>query len=89
MTYTLRVNARNDLHLPVELLRRLNLGQDKIVKAELKGQGLVLVPVDLEPRYAAEELTGLDRLHEDEKKKGFMYLRTPRDIDHLLSSSRP
>ena len=89
MTYTLRVNARNDLHLPVELLRRLNLGQDKIVKAELRGQGLVLVPVDLEPRYAAEELAGLDRLHEDEKKKGFTYLRTPRDIDHLLSSSRP
>ena len=37
MVYTLRVNARNDLHLPAELLRQLNLGWEKMVKAELAG----------------------------------------------------
>ena len=85
MTYTLRVNARNDLHLPAELLRQLNLGREKMVKAELKGNELLLVPVDLEPRYASEELAGLDRLHEDEKKKGWIHLHTSKDIDRLLS----
>ena len=85
MMVTLKVNARNDVHLPAELLRRLNLGAERVVKAELKGHTLVLVPVDLEPRYSPEELEGLDRLHEDEKKKGWTYVKTSADIKRLLS----
>ena len=84
MNYTLKVNARNDLHLPAEVLRRLNLGADKILKAEVKGNALILLPVDLEPRYSAEELEGLDRLHEDEKKKGWIRLEEAKDIDRLV-----
>lgn len=84
MTVTLKINARNDLHLPAELLRALNLGKDKMVKGEVRGNTLVLVPVDLEPRYSHEELEGLDRLHEDEKKKGWIRLETKKDIDNLF-----
>ena len=72
MTVTLKINARNDIHIPAEVLRRLNLGNHRIVKAEIKGNTLVIVPVDLEPRYAAEELEGLDHLHTDQKKKGWI-----------------
>jgi len=84
MTVTLKVNARNDIHLPAEVLRQLNLGRDRIVKGEIRGNVLVLVPVDLEPRYSPEELEGLDRLHTEEKKKGWIPLKTPEDIDRLL-----
>ena len=85
MTVTLKVNARNDLHLPADVLKRLNLGADRLVKAEMKNSMLILMPVDLEPRYTAEELAGLDRLHDDEKKKGWKRLKTPADIDQLLT----
>ena len=85
MTVTLKVNARNDLHLPAELLRGLNLGAERVVKAELKGHALILMPVDLEPRYSPEELAGLDRVHEDEKKKGWTYLKTSADVKKLLN----
>jgi len=85
MSIALRVNARNDLHLPAGLLRRLNLGSERVVKAEVKGNSLVLIPVDLEPRYSAEELAGLDRLHADQKKKGWRTLKTPADIDRLIT----
>ena len=85
MSIALRVNARNDVHLPADLLRRLNLGSERVVKAEVKGNSLVLIPVDLEPRYSAEELAGLDRLHADQKKKGWMALKTPADIDRLIT----
>ncbi len=84
MTYTLKVNARNDLHLPAEVLRRLNLGRERIVKAEVKDNALIVMPVDLEPRYSPAELAGLDRLHEDEQKKGWIRLDRPTDIDRLL-----
>ena len=84
MTLTLRVNARNDIHLPARVLRTLNLGEDKIIKAELKGNRLVLIPVDLDPRYSHEELEGLERLHEDEKKKGWIHLTSDKDVENLL-----
>ena len=84
MTFTLKVNARNDLHLPQEILKKLNLGKERIVKGEIEGNALVITPVDLEPRYSQEELEAVDRLHEDEKKKGWIRLKTPRDIDNLL-----
>ena len=84
MTVTLKINARNDIHIPAEVLRRLNLGNHRIVKAEVKGNTLIIVPVDLEPRYAAEELEGLDRLHGDQKKKGWVPLKSAKDIERLL-----
>ena len=84
MTYTLKINARNDVHLPSELMAQLNLGEDRIVKAEQRGNALVLVPVDLEPRYSKEELEGLDRLHKDQKQKDWVLLKTSKDVDALL-----
>lgn len=85
MTVTLKVNARNDLHLPADVLKRLNLGADRLVKAEMKNSVLILMPVDLEPRYTSEELAGLDRLHDDEKKKGWKRLKASVDVDRLLT----
>ena len=84
MTVTLKINARNDIRLPAEVLRRLNLGNHRIVKAEVKGNTLVIVPVDLKPRYSQEELDALDRLHADQKKKGWVPLKSSKDIDNLL-----
>lgn len=85
MSVTLKVNARNDLHLPSEVLRQLNLGQERLVKAEIRAGMLLIFPVDVELRYAPEELAGLDHLHEDEKKKGWIRLAAAKDIDQLLS----
>ena len=84
MTFTLKINARNDLHLPSEMLRQLNLGEDKILRGEIRENRLVLIPVDLEPRYSHEELEGLERLHKEEKKRGWIPLELPKDIDRLV-----
>ena len=84
MAITLKINARNDLHLPVDVLESLNLGTDRMVKVEIKGNTLIVIPVDLEPRYTSEELEGLEHLHEAEKKKGWIPLKSEKDIDHLL-----
>ena len=84
MTFTLKINSRNDLHLPAEVLKYLNLGKEKILKVDLKKNALILVPVDLEPRYSQEELEGLDRLHLDEKKKGWTHLKSDKDIENLF-----
>ena len=84
MTLTLKLNARNDIHLPTEALKLLNLGADKILKAELRNNQLILIPVDLEPRYSHEELETMDNVYQDQKKKGLIYLKSDKDIDGLL-----
>lgn len=84
MTLTLKVNTRNDLHLPAALLRHLNLGKDRILRVETKGNIAILIPVDIEPRYSSKELAGLDHLHEDERRKGWIPLDSPKKIDRLL-----
>ena len=88
MTFTLRVNARNDIHLNAEVLEAMNLGEERVMKAELKDNALILIPVDLEPRYSQKELDAMDRLHAREKKKGFIYVDTKEDIDKLFKKSK-
>ncbi len=84
MTLTLRLNARNDIHLPSEVLKLLNLGHGRILKAELKDNRLILIPVDLEPRYSHEDLETIDKVYADQKKKGLIHLKSDKDIDALL-----
>ena len=84
MTLTLKLNARNDIHLPAEALKLLNLGHDKILKAELKDNRLILVPVDLEPRYSHEDLETIDKIYAEQKKKGLIFPKSNKDIDDLL-----
>ena len=84
VTFTLRINARNDIHMPAEVLRALNIGEHRILKAEVKDNAIVLIPVDLEPLYSKSELEGLDQLHTDEKKKKWLRLDSDKDIDGLL-----
>ena len=84
MAYTLKINVRNDIHFPSALLTQLNLGEDRMVKVEQRGNALLLVPVDLEPRYSKEELEGIDRLHGNQKKKDWIPLKDSKDIDALL-----
>ncbi len=83
MTFTLKINARNDIHLPSDALRALNLGEDRILKITIKENCVTLIPVDLEPRYSKEELEAMDRLFERESKKGLIYLRSHKDIENL------
>ena len=85
MNHTLKINSRNDLHLPVEILRHLNLGKEKILRVDVRKNAIVLVPVDLDDRYSADELSGLDEIHSDEKKKGWKILKSDKDIENLLS----
>ncbi len=36
------------------------------------------------PHYFSEELEGLDRLHADQKKKGFTVLKSSKDINKMM-----
>ena len=83
MTLTLKINARNDIHLPAEALRLLNLGKERLIKAEVKGNCLVLVPVDLEPRYSHQELEKFQEWALKKDKGDIQFDTLEEGIQHL------
>ena len=63
----IRLKAKNQLTIPVELIKKLKLRQDELFSIAVDGNALRLVPVDVEPRYSADELDVIDHLVEKEK----------------------
>lgn len=79
----LKITSRNDIHLPSEMVRALNLGTEKFFIAILKGNSIVLTPVDIEPRYSKDALDGLERLVKKEKERATP-IRSRKDIEGLF-----
>lgn len=62
-----KLKPRNQLTLPKEIVARLNLKADDFFQLNVENDYIKLTPVDIEPRYAPEELEAIDRLVEKEK----------------------
>ena len=65
-----RIKAKNQLTIPNELVRKLDLKQNDIVELSLEEDYIKITPVQVEPRYTPEELKTIDEIVEEEKKKG-------------------
>lgn len=79
----LKMTGRNDIHLPAKMVRMLNLGAEKFLVAVLRGNSIVLTPVDVEPRYSKEALKGLEKLVKKEKGQAIP-IRSKKDIEALF-----
>lgn len=79
----LKMTRRNDIHLPAKMVRILNLGVEKFFIAVVRGNSIVLTPVDVEPRYSKEALKGLEKLAKKEKEQAIP-IRSKKDIESLF-----
>lgn len=79
----LKMTGRNDIHLPTKMVGSLNLGDEKFFIAVVRGNSIILTPVDVEPRYSKEALDGLERLVKKEKRIGTP-IRSRKDIENLF-----
>lgn len=86
MATVVKINSRNDVHLPKEVLRAVNLSEDRFVCVETKGNAIVLIPVDIEPRYSQDVLEGMERLFQREKDKA-VEVKSEEDIRALFKKS--
>lgn len=68
MTIT-KVKAKNQITIPKEIAKRLNLKVDELLCVEVEKNYIKLIPVEIEPRYTEEELNAIDRIVEKEKGK--------------------
>ena len=67
MTIT-KLKAKNQITIPSAIVKRLNLKLDELFAVGVEGNFIKLIPVKVEPRYTAGELTAIRRLVEKEKK---------------------
>ncbi len=68
MTIT-RLKTKNQLTIPNEIVRRLNLKENELFAVDIENNYIKLTPVEVEPRYTPEEIKAIDRIVEAEKGK--------------------
>lgn len=68
MTIT-KLKAKNQVTLPSEIVKRLHLRPDELFAVDIEENYIKLIPVEIEPRYTAEELSAIDNLVSKEKTK--------------------
>lgn len=68
MTIT-KLKAKNQLTIPKEIAKRMNLKVDELFSVEVEKNYIKLIPVEIEPRYTDEELNDIERIVEKEKGK--------------------
>jgi len=69
MTIT-KLKAKNQLTIPSEIVKKLHLRPNELFAVDVQDNFIKLVPVEVEPRYTAEDLKALDRIVDKEKGKG-------------------
>ena len=65
-----RIKSKNQLTIPNELMKKLDLTQNDIVEFSLEENFINVTPVQVESRYTPEELKAMDDIVEKEKKAG-------------------
>lgn len=63
-----KLKAKNQITLPSAIVKRLGLKPEELFAVDIEGNYIKLIPVEVEPRYTAEELKAIRRLVEKEKK---------------------
>lgn len=72
MTIT-KLKAKNQITLPNAIVKRLHLKPQELFAVDIEDNYIKLIPVEVEPRYTAEELKAIDRIVEKEKNKGRVF----------------
>lgn len=82
-----RVNRKNQVNIPKEVVEVVNLGPERYVQVIADSNNVIhLIPITPEPLYSKEALEGLDRLVEREKNKA-QEVRGPEQIRKIFKHS--
>lgn len=68
-----KLKAKNQITLPSAIVKRLKLKPQELFAVDIQDNFIKLIPVEVEPRYTAEELRTLDRIVENEKGKAKIF----------------
>lgn len=70
MTTLLKMNRHRQINLPVSFLSVLDLGEDQYLKAEIRGNHIVLTPIDpVERVFSKEDLDLAEEVYQRERSQ--------------------
>jgi len=69
MTIT-TLKAKNQLTIPAEIVKKMHLKPSELFTVDIVGNFIKLTPVEVSPRYTAEELKTIDVIVASEKDSG-------------------
>lgn len=72
MTIT-KLKAKNQITIPSAIVKRLHLKLDELFAVDIEDNYIKLIPVEVEPRYTAEELKAVRRIVGKEKKRAKVF----------------
>ena len=68
MTTMLKMNRNRQINLPTAFVSRLSLGEDNYFKAEIKGNHIILTPIDpVERVFSEQDLDLIEETYQREK----------------------
>lgn len=86
MTMTItRLKEKNQITLPKSIVERLHLKKDELFEVDIKKNYIILIPVEVRPKYTAKELEKISRLVKRGKKKA-KTVRAGEDFSHYIKS---
>lgn len=72
MTIT-KLKAKNQITIPSAIVKRLCLKPEELFAVDVEDNYIKLIPVQVAPRYTAEELKAIDRIVQKEKGKAKVF----------------
>jgi len=64
-----RLKEKNQITLPKKIVERLRLKKDELFEVKIEKNYVVLIPVELKPKYTPQELEKINKLIAKEKKR--------------------
>jgi len=64
-----KLKYKNQVTLPSKIVKLLGLKQDDAISFAIRNGQIIIIPVQVEPRYTPQELQAIDKIVSDEKKK--------------------
>lgn len=64
-----RLKDKNQITLPKSIVERLRLTKNELFQVDVEKNYIILIPVEIKPRYTNEELIKINKLVNKNKKK--------------------
>ena len=79
-----RINLKNQINIPKEIVEQVNFGTERYVQVIADQNNIIhLIPVAPEPLFSKKALDGLDALVEKERDAA-QEIKTPQDIRQIF-----
>lgn len=82
MTIT-KLKAKNQITIPSVIVKRMHLKPEELFAVDIENNYIKLIPVEVAPRYTAEELKAIRRLVEKEKGKARVFKAGKEFSQHI------